>query len=93
MARHLREAEPPLDARLGRRTSRPRSSAPRSSGSALTFATRPVYDFYEEAPRIWGLSAVQDQNYAGVLMNVEQALVFLIAIGYFVLRLIEEDDI
>ena len=23
-------------------------------GLALTFATRPVYDFYVEAPRIWG---------------------------------------
>jgi cytochrome c oxidase assembly factor CtaG len=62
-------------------------------GLALTFATRPIYDFYEEAPRLWGLSTVQDQNYAGVLMNVEQALVFLVAIGYFVLRLIEEDDL
>jgi cytochrome c oxidase assembly factor CtaG len=61
-------------------------------GLALTFATRPVYDFYEEVPRLWGLSAVQDQNYAGVLMNVEQALVFLVAIGYFVLRLIDEDE-
>ena len=62
-------------------------------GLALTFATRPVYDFYEDAPRLWGLTATQDQNYAGVLMNAEQALVFLIAIGYFVLRLIEEDDV
>jgi putative membrane protein len=62
-------------------------------GLALTFATRPIYSFYEEAPRLWGLSTVQDQNYAGVLMNVEQALVFLVAIGYFVLRLIEEDDL
>jgi putative membrane protein len=61
-------------------------------GLALTFATRPVYGFYETAPRLWGLSPTEDQNYAGVLMNAEQALVFLIAIGYFVLRLVEEDE-
>ncbi len=61
-------------------------------GLGLTFATRPVYDFYESAPRLWGLTATEDQNYAGVLMNGEQALVFLVAIGYFVLKLVEEDE-
>jgi cytochrome c oxidase assembly factor CtaG len=60
-------------------------------GLALTFSPETLYGFYEDAPRIWGLSAVEDQNFAGVLMNGEQALVFLIAIGYFVRRLLEEE--
>jgi cytochrome c oxidase assembly factor CtaG len=61
-------------------------------GLALTFATTPFYDFYVDAPRLWGLSAVKDQNLGGVLMSGEQALVFLIAIGYFVLRLLREEE-
>ena len=43
-------------------------------------------------PRIWGLSAIEDQNYAGVLMSAEQAVIFLAAIGYFLLRLLREED-
>jgi putative membrane protein len=61
-------------------------------GLGLTFASTPFYDFYEEAPRLWGLSAEKDQNFGGILMNVEQAFVFLAAILYFVVRLIPEEE-
>jgi hypothetical protein len=47
---------------------------------------------YAEAPRLWGLSPSKDQNFGGILMNVEQAAVFLAAIFYFVVRLIPEED-
>ncbi len=61
-------------------------------GLALTFATTPLYDFYEAAPRLWGLSAARDQNFGGVLMTAEQSVVFLAAIAYFALRLIPEEE-
>ena len=61
-------------------------------GLGLTFATEPFYDFYAEAPRLWGLSAEKDQNFGGILMNVEQAFVFLAAILYFVWKLIPEEE-
>jgi cytochrome c oxidase assembly factor CtaG len=61
-------------------------------GLGLTFSETPFYDFYAEAPRLWGLSPAQDQNFGGILMNVEQAAVFLAAILYFVLRLIPEEE-
>jgi cytochrome c oxidase assembly factor CtaG len=61
-------------------------------GLAFIFATRPLYSFYEHTPRLWGLSPVRDQNLGGIFMNAEQTLVFLLAIGYFVLRLLEEED-
>jgi len=61
-------------------------------GLGLTFASTPFYDFYEEAPRLWGLSAEKDQNFGGILMNVEQAFVFLAAILYFVVKLIPEEE-
>jgi cytochrome c oxidase assembly factor CtaG len=60
-------------------------------GLAYIFSSRPFYAFYEHAPRLWGLSAGRDQNLGGILMNGEQTLVFLLAIGYFVVKLLEEE--
>jgi cytochrome c oxidase assembly factor CtaG len=60
-------------------------------GLAYIFSSSPFYSFYEDAPRLWGLSPVRDQNLGGILMNGEQTLVFLLAIGWFVLRLLDEE--
>ena len=60
-------------------------------GLAYIFSSRPFYSFYEHAPRLWGLSTVRDQNLGGILMNGEQTLVFLLAIGWFVMRLLDEE--
>ena len=60
-------------------------------GLAFIFSSSPFYAFYEHAPRLWGLSPIRDQNLGGILMNAEQTLVFLCAIGYFVMRLLDEE--
>jgi cytochrome c oxidase assembly factor CtaG len=62
-------------------------------GLALIFSSRPFYSFYVDAPRLWGLSPARDQNLGGILMNAEQTVVFLLAIGYYVWRLLEEEHI
>ncbi len=61
-------------------------------GLALTFSETPFYEFYEQAPRLWGLSPAKDQNLGGILMNVEQTAIFLAAIVYFLLRLLAEEE-
>jgi cytochrome c oxidase assembly factor CtaG len=61
-------------------------------GLALIFSSSPFYSFYEKAPRLWGLSPVRDQNLGGILMNGEQTLVFLLAIGWYVWRLLDEEQ-
>jgi putative membrane protein len=60
-------------------------------GLAYIFSSRAFYSFYEHAPRLWGFSHVSDQNLGGILMNGEQTLVFLLAIGWFVMRLLDEE--
>ena len=60
-------------------------------GLAYIFSSSPFYSFYEHAPRLWGLSTTRDQNLGGIFMNGEQTLVFLLAIGYFVVRLLDEE--
>jgi cytochrome c oxidase assembly factor CtaG len=62
-------------------------------GLALIFSSRPFYSFYEHAPRLWGLSPQRDQNLGGILMNAEQTVVFLLAIGWCVWRLLEEEHV
>jgi cytochrome c oxidase assembly factor CtaG len=61
-------------------------------GLAFIFATTPFYDWYVQQPRLWGLSAAKDQNLGGILMNAEQTIVFLGALVYFLLRLLEEEN-
>jgi cytochrome c oxidase assembly factor CtaG len=62
-------------------------------GLAFIFSSRPFYSFYEHTPRLWGLSPARDQNLGGIVMNGEQTLIFLFAIGWFVWRLLEEEHI
>jgi putative membrane protein len=60
-------------------------------GLAFIFASRPVYPFYKDAPRLWGLSPTRDQNLGGILMNSEQTLIFLVAIGWYISQLLKDD--
>ena len=61
-------------------------------GLAFIFSSHPFYSFYAHAPRLWGFSATRDQNLGGIAMNGEQTFVFLVAIGYYVSRLLAEED-
>jgi cytochrome c oxidase assembly factor CtaG len=49
-------------------------------GLYLTWSSTVVYPYYEHVPRIWGLSALEDQNAGGALMMVEQSLTFVIVL-------------
>jgi cytochrome c oxidase assembly factor CtaG len=59
---------------------------------AYIFASHPYYSFYEEAPRLWGMSPVRDQNLAGILMNAEQTSIFFIALAWMLLKVLAEED-
>jgi putative membrane protein len=62
-------------------------------GLAFIFSSTAFYDFYKQAPRLWGLSAAKDQNLGGILMNAEQTVVFLSALAYFLVRLLNEEEL
>jgi putative membrane protein len=46
------------------------SLVPTVPASFLTFADRPIYHFYAHVPRLWGLSATDDQRIGGLLMKL-----------------------
>ena len=61
-------------------------------GLVLALVPRPVYSFYEHAPRTWGPGPLGDQQVAGVTMAVEQALVFFAAFALYLSRFLEEEQ-
>lgn len=61
-------------------------------GLLLTLLPEPVYSFYEDAPRLWGLSPLTDQQIAGVTMTAEQALVFFAVFAFFFARFLREQE-
>ena len=51
-------------------------------GLVMALVPDPIYDFYVEAHhRVWGLEPLEDQQLAGMLMALEQALVFFVVVA------------
>jgi cytochrome c oxidase assembly factor CtaG len=65
-------------------------AAPVALGIAL--ADTPLYGFYERAPKLFGLSALADQQLGGILMAVEQSLVLFAAFWVALARLLDEEE-
>jgi cytochrome c oxidase assembly factor CtaG len=62
-------------------------------GLVLALVPDAIYDFYVDAPeRLWGLTALEDQQLAGVLMVVEQAVVFFAVFAYWFFRFLGEEE-
>jgi cytochrome c oxidase assembly factor CtaG len=61
-------------------------------GLLLAFLPEPVYDFYDEPDRLWGLSPITDQQIAGVTMAAEQALVFFAVFAFFFFRFLAHEE-
>ncbi len=69
------------------------SIVPNVPSAFLTFAERPLYEWYALAPRITGLSAVEDQQTAGAFMKVGgTALIWSIIVVLFFKWYGEKDD-
>src|SRR5436189_4605180 len=62
-------------------------------GLLLALLPRPIYNFYKDAPQLWGISDTTDQQIAGVTMAVEQAIVFFGVFAYFFSRFLRTEQI
>ena len=61
-------------------------------GLYLTWSGNVLYGYYEGVPRIWGLSAVEDQNVGGAIMMIEQSLTFVIALVAVFARMLAQSE-
>ena len=61
-------------------------------GIYLAWSSSVAYEYYESVPRIWGLTAVEDQNVGGGIMMVEQSIVFVIAFVTLFVRMLVQSE-
>jgi cytochrome c oxidase assembly factor CtaG len=61
-------------------------------GLVLAFSPSAFYDFYQQAPRTWGLSPLEDQNVGGLVMMLEQTLVLATFFAILFAGMIERSE-
>ena len=61
-------------------------------GLLLALLPTAIYNFYVDAPRLWGLSPLADQQLAGVAMTAAELVVFLVACAVYFTRFLREEE-
>jgi cytochrome c oxidase assembly factor CtaG len=61
-------------------------------GIVLAFAPANLYPFYAHQPHYWGLSPINDQMMAGLVMALEQSIVMGIALVVLFVRMLSEEE-
>jgi cytochrome c oxidase assembly factor CtaG len=63
-----------------------------SLGLYLTWTSSVTYSYYEKVPRIWGLSAISDQNVGGAIMMVEQSVLLVSVLAILFGRMLVQSE-
>jgi cytochrome c oxidase assembly factor CtaG len=61
-------------------------------GILLAFAPNLLYDGYARPGKLWGMTALTDQQVAGAIMGVEQSITMGIALAMLFVRMLSESD-
>ena len=61
-------------------------------GAALTFSSEPLYSSYVETPPAWGISPLQDQQLAGLLMWVPMSLLYNVPILILLVEAVQREE-
>jgi putative membrane protein len=61
-------------------------------GLVLALLPRPIYDFYEHAPRLWGIGPLTDQQIGGVVMAFSEGILFFVLFAVFFVRFMAEEE-
>lgn len=62
------------------------------AGVAISFAGSPLYEHYTTVPRIWGLTALEDQQLGGTIMWIPGSMMYLIAGIILISRMVQESE-
>jgi putative membrane protein len=68
------------------------SIVPTVPASFLTFGDTPLYHFYETVPRLWNISALDDMQYAGLIMKIGAGTVLWIVIAIVFFRWYADEE-
>jgi cytochrome c oxidase assembly factor CtaG len=61
-------------------------------GAVLLFASTPLYAVHEAGARLWDVSPLADQQLAGALMWSPPALMYIVVMGWLLVRWFAEMD-
>jgi putative membrane protein len=61
-------------------------------GIVLAFAPHVIYPFYAHQPHYWGLTPLEDQMMAGLVMALEQSMVMGIALVVLFVQMLNESE-
>jgi cytochrome c oxidase assembly factor CtaG len=61
-------------------------------GIVLAFAPTLIYDAYDHPGKRWGMTALDDQHVAGLVMALEQSIVMGIALAWLFARMLSESE-
>ena len=70
----------------------PWSVVPTVPASFLTFGSAPLYKFYEGVPHLFGLSTLEDQQLAGLIMKIGAGLLLWVIIAVVFFRWAAEEE-
>ena len=59
-------------------------------GAVLLFASTPLYNVHAEGARVWDMSPLSDQQLAGALMWSPPALLYIVVMGWLLVRWFDE---
>lgn len=48
-------------------------------GAALAFSQQPIYTYYSDMPRLWGISVLDDQRLSGIIMWIPGSMMYFLA--------------
>jgi putative membrane protein len=65
---------------------------PTVPASFLTFGDRPLYGVYEDLPRLWGISALDDMRVGGLLMKIAGGVILWVIIAVVFFRWYAEEE-
>jgi putative membrane protein len=68
------------------------SIVPTVPASFLTFGAHPLYRAYEKLPKLWGLSPLEDQQIAGLIMKIGAGLLLWMLIAVIFFRWAADED-
>jgi cytochrome c oxidase assembly factor CtaG len=63
-----------------------------SLGMWLTWTTTVAYTYYQQVPRVWGLSALSDQNVGGAIMMIEQSVLLVTVLAVLFGRMLAQSE-
>ena len=68
------------------------SVVPTVPASFLTFGSTPLYKSYEALPQLWGLSTLEDQQIAGLIMKIGAGMLLWALIAVFFFRWAADEE-